>query len=76
LFDKDVVQKINYNQALEINKVNNWDDLDILHKIFEQELNFIEIGREQGEIDLYLSDSRKEKIKKFGNKNKTDYCWW
>ena len=76
LFEKDVIQKINYNQALEINKVNNWDDLDILHKIFEQELNFIEIGREQGEIDLYLSDSRKEKIKKFGNKNKTDYCWW
>ena len=76
LFEKDVIQKINYNQALEINKVNNWDDLDILHKIFEQELNFIEIGREQGEIDLYLSDSREEKIKKFGNKNKTDYCWW
>lgn len=76
LFDKDVVQKINYNQALEINKVNNWDDLDILHKIFEQESNYNEIEKEKGEIDLYLSDSKNEKNKKYGNKNKTDYCWW
>ena len=75
LFTKEVITKICYHQASKINNLDNWNKLDEIRNIFKNEKKPTELVKEEeGELDLYSSDSKQIKKKKV--MIKTDYCSW
>ena len=80
LFNKPVIDKINFRQSSEINNVNNWENIAILKKIFENTNNQNPNDKskeKEGELDLYSSNSEKMDLKKSKKRKiNTDYCWW
>jgi hypothetical protein len=70
LFNVDVIQTINYKQALLINQVGTWKDIEELRKIFEKNDN--NYGKSEGELDFYLAT--KDEDETYYERN--EYCFW
>ena len=78
LFENEVINKISFHQATKINDLSNWEDLNNLRNIFNDNNETYTIGKlkeKEGELHLYGKDSKKDR-KKRKNEPKTDYCCW
>ena len=62
LFGIPIINSISYSQAKEINNENNWNNIDDLHKIFNNmKLNYIkEEENDSYKINFYLSNNNEE----------------
>ena len=80
LFNKPVIDKINFGQSSKLKNLKNWNDIKILKKIFENTNNSNSNDgskEKQGELDLFSSNSEKMDLKKSKTRTiNTDYCWW
>lgn len=71
LFGKSVIKNISNEQALLINDIKVWDNLETLKDIFKEEKK--KTNYNVGELDLCITTKEKTK---FTIKEKTDYCFW
>ena len=71
LFGKSVIKNINNEQALLINDIKVWDNLEKLKDIFKEEKKSSNYN--VGELDLCITTKEKSNYK---INEKTDYCFW
>ena len=73
LFNMPVITSINLDQAIKINDIKSWSDVEILRKIFPKENKSLEKNKSYNNIDhvdLYLAEEDIEEEEEEGVKKK------
>ena len=72
LFGISIVKSIDYTQALKINSISSWEDLNILRKLFEKSENDNGMNESPDTLDFYLTEEDDNTL----SEKRSEYCLW
>ena len=72
LFGISIIKSIDYTQALKINSISSWEDLNILRKLFEKSENDNGMNESPDTLDFYLTEEDDNTL----SEKRSEYCLW